>query len=396
MGIGLTPSEKLVNELCEKSFLKLWTHPNPIGKKGKELCDCLIVCDKHIVIISVKEIEYKDTDSIVGYERWTKAAIDKSVDQICGAQRWLESNEKLTRHDGRIVSLPNKNERKYHRVSVSLGSNGKIPIKVSEDFKCGLVHICNEKSFKIIFSELDTIIDFVDFLEETEKLMNNNIGIIFDSGGLEDLIGLYMESGYSLNINQKTDLLFLSDNIWDRIENSKEYLDMKEDFKSSYFWDMLIEHYTNDLLTDGFFNIHDKKVTKNELAFVAMALQPRRYRANLADSFMIFLKEKILSRLVIGYNKTAFVFLKGQSTDREMRNAELLLRCSIVSHKLSGKIDTVIGIARDGLTISEIGYSSDIVYMYKPNWSNKEKKELETLQKEMDYFNNINKIYNRI
>ena len=40
---GLTESEKFVAGISERAFLTLWTHPNPVGKKGKELCDCLIV-----------------------------------------------------------------------------------------------------------------------------------------------------------------------------------------------------------------------------------------------------------------------------------------------------------------------------------------------------------------
>ena len=42
MNAGLTPSEILVNELSSSNFLRLWTHPNPIGKGVKELCDCLV------------------------------------------------------------------------------------------------------------------------------------------------------------------------------------------------------------------------------------------------------------------------------------------------------------------------------------------------------------------
>ena len=78
MNAGLTPSECLVNDLSTSSFMRLWTHPNPVGKGGKELCDCLVVCGPHI-IISVKEIEFRDTGDTVGWERWQKAAIDKSV-----------------------------------------------------------------------------------------------------------------------------------------------------------------------------------------------------------------------------------------------------------------------------------------------------------------------------
>src|SRR4051812_31031570 len=89
MSTGSTPSEQFVTELCQRAFLKLWTHPNPIGKNGKELCDCLIVCGSHVIIVSVKEIQYKDTGDKVGWDRWHRDAIDASARQIWGAERWL-------------------------------------------------------------------------------------------------------------------------------------------------------------------------------------------------------------------------------------------------------------------------------------------------------------------
>ncbi|MCK4818250.1 hypothetical protein KA005_20945, partial [bacterium] len=162
MSHGLTPSEKFVTSLCDRSFLKLWTHPNPIGKKGKELCDCLIVCGPNVVIISVKENEYKDTGDATGWQRWSKAAIEKSASQIWGAERWLESSNELIRHDGRIVTLPPKKDRKYHRISVSLGGQGHVPLKWG-DLGNGFVHICDEYSVGVVFGALDTITDFVDF-----------------------------------------------------------------------------------------------------------------------------------------------------------------------------------------------------------------------------------------
>lgn len=69
--------------------------------------------------------------------------------------------------------------------------------------------------------------------------------------------------------------------------------------------------------------------TDNELALVAMALQPRGHRADLADAFLGFLSPKgksIGARLVVGDNKTAFVFTAGDSDDREFRIKELGLR----------------------------------------------------------------------
>lgn len=129
MAMGFTASEQLVNKLSLGSFFRLWTHPNPIGKGGKELCDCLVVCGVHILIISVKEIEYRDTGDSVGWERWQKTAIDKSVKQIWGAERWLRVADRLIRSDGREVTLPPQKERRFHRLMVSLGGRGKVPLK---------------------------------------------------------------------------------------------------------------------------------------------------------------------------------------------------------------------------------------------------------------------------
>ena len=129
MAEGLTRSEEFVAWLCHQAFLKLWTHPNPVGKKGKELCDCLVVCGPHVVIISVKEIEFRDTGDKVGWERWHKAAIEKSVQQIWGAERWLRAADRFQRSDGREITLPPIEERKYHRISVSLGGRGEVPLQ---------------------------------------------------------------------------------------------------------------------------------------------------------------------------------------------------------------------------------------------------------------------------
>ncbi|MBP1205790.1 hypothetical protein JOD97_003852 [Duganella sp. 1411] len=74
MTAGLTQSEQFVAWLCERAFLQLWTHPNPLRKKGKELCDCLVVCGDHVIVISVKEIEYRETGDATGWKRWTSSA----------------------------------------------------------------------------------------------------------------------------------------------------------------------------------------------------------------------------------------------------------------------------------------------------------------------------------
>lgn len=385
MSEGLTASEKFVNSISERAFLSLWTHPNPIGKKGKELCDCLIACGNHIVIISVKDIKYKDTGDKTGWERWTKAAIDESVSQIWGAERWLDSSVEFTRRDGRKVELPPKKNRILHRISVSLGAQRKIPTK-SVDLGNGIVHVCDEFSLGAIFGLLDTITDFVSFMTEVEALINRAT-IIFSGGGIEDLLAIYLLNNHSFPY-EEADLLVIDDTVFRGYLDSDEYKALQESYKDSYFWDKLIEHFVGDLLTNGMFEYGTNQVTDNQLALVQMALQPRGHRANLVDAFYEFLQKpelKIAARVVLAHKNTAFVFHLGPNSDREARVQELVLRCLVVRGRLPD-VKIVVGISRDKLGPSEVGYAHDIVYVDIPEWNDGLEEQVIKIQKELGYF----------
>ena len=47
---GVTETERLLADLCDRTFLKLWSYPNPIKDDGHELCDLLAVFEKHVFI----------------------------------------------------------------------------------------------------------------------------------------------------------------------------------------------------------------------------------------------------------------------------------------------------------------------------------------------------------
>lgn len=391
MSVGLTRSEKFVSQLCERSFLELWTHPNPIGKKGKELCDCLIVCGPHIIIISVKEIEYKDTGDTSGWERWHRTAIEKSAKQIWGAERWLNTSDEVTRHDGRIIKLPPTSDRIYHRVSVSLGSKQQMPIKWG-DLGNGFVHVCDEKSVGIVFSALDTITDFVKFLTESEAFVTSDTKVIFDGSGIEDLVAIFIQNDYTFpdftGDTGEPSLMVLGGGIWDSFENSEGFKDYAEHLKGSYRWDTLIKNYANDLLTDGMLDMHNRSVTHDQHALIEMALQPRYLRAQLSERFFEILGNpelKVRSRLALGYNGTAFVFLIAPSSDREARVSELGLRCLVVQCK-QPDTQRVVGIATDQPGSSKVGYSSDLAYIELPDVNQEMVNKATDIQKELSYF----------
>ncbi len=52
--VGLTASERVLAELCDVSFLKLWTYPNLFKKRAKELTDLLVVFGQDVIIFSDK------------------------------------------------------------------------------------------------------------------------------------------------------------------------------------------------------------------------------------------------------------------------------------------------------------------------------------------------------
>ena len=391
---GLTPSERFVAGLCHRSFLRLWTHPNPKGKKGKELCDCLIVCGPHVVIISVKDNEYRETGDNTGWERWTKAALEKSYSQIWGAERWLKTVDRVERVDGRVISLPERNSRQYHRIAVALGGHGEVPLKWG-DAGNGFVHVCDEFSVGALFQVLDTITDFVDFLRASEGLVRGGVFPLFSGGGIEDLVAFYIQQGRAFQLDafdgKRPDMLILHNDLWQGLVKSDDFKSMQSDLKDSYAWDNLIELYTHDILTGGMFDMHSKQVTENELALVTMALQPRMHRAVLADAFLQFLQNadlKSAARVVQGHGDTAFVFTAGSSADREFRARELVLRCLVIRGRLPG-VTTVVGIATDRPGTSKIGYSSDIVYVHMPEWTEKDERDVQGIQRELGYFENV-------
>jgi hypothetical protein len=79
---GVTPTERLLADLCEQSFLKLWSYPNPFKDDRKELCDLLAVFESHVFIFFDREsrhLDNVDKDPMVNWERWKRAAIEDQL-----------------------------------------------------------------------------------------------------------------------------------------------------------------------------------------------------------------------------------------------------------------------------------------------------------------------------
>src|SRR5687767_2959394 len=92
---GTTTTERYLRQLCDRSFLSLWSYANlyreqgqkGTQREGKELCDLLVVFDNDIIIFSDKACEFPNTGNIeVNWHRWFRRAVLQGADQIWGAE----------------------------------------------------------------------------------------------------------------------------------------------------------------------------------------------------------------------------------------------------------------------------------------------------------------------
>lgn len=390
----MTPSEELVYNLCNQSFLSLWSYPNPKGKKGKELCDVLVVCDPDIIIFSVKEIEYKDTGDNVGSERWRKKAIDESCGQICGAERWIASESNIITNEGQIaLPFPDVSNRRIHRVAVALGSNRKFPVPIV-DLEKGFVHILDETSLNVLLNELDTISDFVTYLTAKENfLTSGTLPLIL--GGEEDLLALYLAEDKQFPSGASS--VILEEGLWNGFSKAENFLANKQEDEISYLWDEIINEIHQTHLNGNFItgDMYATELPEMEKAVRIMARENRFSRRLLSISLTDFIQtaksQNIKAR--IGLNKSSiddviYVFqMSNYDRNREHNRLELQARC-IVARGLNQDKRRVVGMMFE---FSEIqpGSTTTLCLLDIEEWTDEWQRKMNTVQEEFGYFKNL-------
>jgi hypothetical protein len=378
-------TEQFVLSVCQRSFLSLWCHNNPKAKDGKELCDILVICDPHVIVISVKAVLLKGVEDLaVGHGRWERRAVDASVKQIYGAERWLASASHVIRKDGSPgLNLPPTERRKVHRIAVAFGGRGEVAIK-SGDFGKGFIHVMSEHSFQEVMAELDTIADLVEYLTAKEDCVASGCSIVIE-GSESNLLGLYLFNGRSFPSGP--DLMTVEDGIWRGIQQKPEYKRRQEADHDSYAWDKLIEQLadpTAKLIGEAGTQLNDV-----ELALRAMARENRFARRCLGRGFLEFLRQatarKLRSRLLTGPSGVIYVFVFFEpDKDATFRIAEVGNRCFVARHRV-GVGDVVVGVGI-GRFAPGVGSTSDLVYLKLPNWSTADDETAVRMKADLGFF----------
>jgi hypothetical protein len=381
------PTEEFVYNLCRSSFLSLWSYANPRRDGSpKELCDVLVVCEPHVLIFSVKHSELKNQDDKVAVDRWTRKTVDAAVEAIYGAERNLAraTATHVTRSDGQKgLPLPPLEERRVHRISVSLGGERSMTLTF-KDWGKGHVHCFDDLFAKIALEGLDTISDFTGYLEAKEQLHRQKT-TAWISGGEEALLAVYLHNGRAF---PSANLMMLEDDLWDGLSENPAYRRRLKAEKVSYVWDHLIEYLAQQVISGMELG---GTLSENESALRIMTRETRFGRRMLAEGWLEFYalarESGMRARIVSSISGVTYVFFNAPPTDdRQARISELGCRCLIARNEIPQN-RTVVGIGMN-MRRAPKGFATDLVVLSYPEWTPEHRAHAEAMKQDLGFFRN--------
>ncbi len=315
---GQTPTEHYLAQLCENTFLKIWSYPNPYKSDGKELCDLIVIFENHVFVFFDRESKKFDNSAKeieLTWQRWEKKVIDKQASTALGAERYLISVKGDIYLDDKCqnkipIELP-KNGVIVHKIIVAHGAESACKLHSANNVYGSLgmiysdsnnldqmvmpfvvnqriqdkIHILDSCNLQLILNELDTVSDFTDYIIEKERVFQNMKFMTYS--GEEDLLAQYLinfddkTNKHYIIENDEIDGLIIPEGTWQTYIKSESYKAKIEANKISHLWDSLIqhvgEHALNGRLT-GNANIFSTKSPIHE-----MAKEPRTMRRTISN-----------------------------------------------------------------------------------------------------------------
>ncbi len=447
---GTTAGERFLAQLCRTSFLSLWNHSNPHsddGKDfskptsvGKELCDQLVVFGRHVVIFSDKECRYTDhPNSDVNWTRYYKAAIWKSAGQLWQAEKWLCEHRNRLYQDAACTRplqaiLPPLDEMIVHRILVvhgvqedcrkSLGGYGSFAldtqlageahIKATNELlrpfvfgqvnpSKGFVHLFDDVSLPAVLNTLDTISDFVEYLEKKERFLSEPGRAVYAASEVE-LLADYLrnldeEERHNFpKLKPKAVVEYQAGEFGDLLR-SREWARKQDADQISYLWDNLIEYVTKHYVADTMFFSSDKSLAANERALRFLAQEGRVERRMLAGKLNELIENTPLGqyRVALSFSEQrpglCFAMLTVPPSEttiedkkyRERRRDFLEYYCRVVKLRFFEKLVDIVGIATEAGAI----HSVDLLhYDCRDGWEEGEKELAEQIQQKLSFLTN--------
>jgi hypothetical protein len=334
---GLNSSEAFLKQICESSFLSLWSYPNVYRNQGrtassqnvrmgdgKELCDILVVFENHVIIFSDKECQFPNGDDLcLNWSRWYKRAIRDSAKQIWGAERWIKCFPDSIYLDKDCTTpfpleIPKEHNIVFHRIVVAHGAScackehfggtgslmifpdiiGDMHIGCSKheclpfaigqiDPSKGYVHVFDDTTLNIVMSTVDTVSDFISYLSRKEEFILS--GRLLSATGEDDLLAFYLRSynerGEHTFLPDSTngfDVITIDEGLWDEFANSPARKSQIEADEISYSWDKLVEKFIHHITTGTSYLMSHPDIRIQETIFRFLAKENRLRRRMLS------------------------------------------------------------------------------------------------------------------
>ncbi len=446
---GVTPAERYLKRLCDRTFLSLWSYASIYrdqgitrGGHGKEVCDTLVVFENHVIIFSDKDCAFPDTGDLqVDWSRWFKRAVLKSAEQVYGAERWIREYPDRLFLDPECTKpfpfpLPDPREAKFHRIVVAhnesdrcqtiLGGSGSLMIHTdivgiqhvkTSDNDClpfavghinpskGFVHVLDDTTLEIVMGTLDTISDFVNYLMKKERFLTGNMTILVP--GEEDLLALYLrdvneqgEHDFVLpdNVSVDIDMLVLDeDGSWENFVIRLERHRQLQAEQISYFWDDLIESTTGHKVEGTQHYTADPSIPYGE-QLLRMLARESRFRRRLLSRSLLDLSKKtpenirnlrIMSPLEpVDPYYVFLMFPEHENVSYEhyrLVRRDYLYACLLIAKLTFPDALDIVGLTSESGTT--LDRSEDIIYLDARQWTDSKQKEALRLQRELDILN---------
>lgn len=380
------PSEELIFGHCRRLFFPLWSYLNPLCPDGSELCDVLVAFGDHILIISVKRVDFDPdaANAAVQAERWRKRAIEKSLRQALGAKRFLIQQgryEVRGRGMTSTVVIDNIGAKRIHCISVSLGGKGWIPYGLGQenDKPEDFVHIFTEESLDTLLGELTTINDFTRYLREKEEFFGRTTGLIIESE--LDLLALYVRDNRKLPDWSGQDLVLLDGGHWRKLAKQAEYKDRLLRDQVSELWDHIVAELVKSQLGNTYIAGTGKETLEPLLR--QLAAEPRFNRRVLSKALIGLLQgDDIRARIAMSPDGELYVFMR-VPRDEEQKGifAELTARCHVAIGLLRDRLKVLraVGVATQPIDGNPLRSHIAAMVSY-PEWTPQRQSEMEKLQ----------------
>ncbi|KAA0069977.1 hypothetical protein [Tardiphaga sp. P9-11] len=397
---GLTASEQMLADLCEQSFLSLWSYPNLYKKAGKELTDLLVVFGDDVILFSDKSCAFPASgDATVDWKRWFRKSLGKSAHQICLAEDWIRRVPKEVYLDARATTvlplpLPPPDRMRIYRVCIALNAaerceaaTGYPTLELSPDTlddgkpfavgristARGWVHVFDEATLPVVLRELSTVADFLDYLRKKEALYDG--GRYKRSFSELDLMAYFLWHDRSFPDHDGD---FGTDpGLWQIVEADAQFLAGREQNRISAFWDRLIEYLTGLYMEEELETGNEHEVTDHERMVRLMAGETRftrrllskwildradRARDGYVGSMFPSPRADVVYVLFIGPGDGG----GDHALYRDRRKKELVARCLAAKAACPDR-NLVLGLALDARGVR--GSSEDFILMDTADWT---------------------------